>query len=35
VDNNTGRNWFGNLLGGKDAVIGDGGAYQESEAMKR
>jgi len=34
MDNNTGRNWFGNLFG-KDAVIGKGGAYKNTEAMKQ
>ena len=33
VDNNTGRNWFGKIFG-KDAVIGEGGAYKNTEAMK-
>jgi hypothetical protein len=34
MDNNTGRNWFGNIFG-KDAVIGEGGAYKNTEAMKQ
>jgi hypothetical protein len=33
MDNNTGRNWFGKIFG-KDAVIGEGGAYKNPEAME-